>query len=561
MITISCESRDASQRVDHERHRSICAGSMINPMLTRTSSRLKQAAIILASAVVITLSSSNLVFAAAEDILVGAFDKITGVPVMGAMLELVRSGESNSQAPDALDRRLREVEKLLQSMDSRLKQVEVKVGQLQNEVVKLGNINRLRELQRIRAELAEINAEMLTRPVDPARLAILEFRARQQADILKNNVDFDIWKWSDIDPVSGLIRTRFHVLPSFELYGLALTTWFAAIDMKSGAQPQRIVADSGAALREHATFLRLRDGWRELRTNETPNRPTKPVTLLENLYTAAFCRLEAAQTFADHSGNCVLAEVCIDTMEDKSTETGRITLTMQPPTVGTLCTWNPDLARNITGEDKLRAEYGGEVMTAFANALDRLATTGSLRESGGTFDTRVPESVLKQKRALYALNIDEPLIAPPGAAIDVQLKFQNCHSSARVIAGCQVTPKYEEWSYDPATRRLLHVSSGKCLNISGARHDAGAPIILYPCSGAPNEKWTVISQAGSLNWTVKSDLTSQCLHAIPGRSGGSDRLRMRVATPATLVQMPCNGSDAQRFSSVDADWFRRNGPR
>lgn len=180
----------------------------------------------------------------------------------------------------------------------------------------------------------------------------------------------------------------------------------------------------------------------------------------------------------------------------------------------------------------------------------------------GTFDTTVPESVLRQKRALYALNIDEPLIAPPNATIDIQLTFKNCHSIARVSAGgCRVTPEYEQWSYDSATRRLLHVSSGKCLNISGARHDSGAPIILYPCSGAPNEKWALISQPGNSTWTVKSELTSKCLHAIPGRSGGGDRLRVQLATSANLVQMPCDGTDAQRFANADADWFRRNGPR
>ena len=178
-----------------------------------------------------------------------------------------------------------------------------------------------------------------------------------------------------------------------------------------------------------------------------------------------------------------------------------------------------------------------------------------------TLTMTVPESVFRQKRALYALNIDEPLIAPPDAAIDVQLTFKICHRATQVTAGCKVAPAYEQWSYDPATHRLLHVSSGKCLNISGARRDAGSPIILYPCSGAPNEKWTVTSQAGSFVWTVKSDLTSQCLHAIPGSSGGGGGIHKRDATPAKLVQMPCNGSNAQRYTSVDADWFRRNGPR
>lgn len=178
----------------------------------------------------------------------------------------------------------------------------------------------------------------------------------------------------------------------------------------------------------------------------------------------------------------------------------------------------------------------------------------------GTFPTTVPESVLREKRALYATSIDEPLVAPPDGPIDVQLTFENCHATALGSVGCHVTPTYEQWAYDPATRRVLHITSGKCLNISGARHDPGAPIILYPCSNAPNEKWTVVSQPGSWNWTVKSDLTSQCLHALPGGIGGGGLLGA-LPTPAKLVQMPCNGSDAQRFSNVDADWFRRHGPR
>jgi hypothetical protein len=181
----------------------------------------------------------------------------------------------------------------------------------------------------------------------------------------------------------------------------------------------------------------------------------------------------------------------------------------------------------------------------------------------GTFSTTVPDEVLKHKRALYAVNIDEPLIAPVNAAIDVQLTFELCHNRVHVATsygGCPVSPAEELWSYDPATHRMLHVPSGKCLNISGARRDAGAPIILYPCSGAPNEKWTVISPSGRLDWTIKSDLTSQCLTAVPGKPAGRDGLYLTRAQPGTLVQMPCNGSKAQVFANVDADWIRRNGP-
>ncbi|MBM2804177.1 MAG: cytolethal distending toxin family protein [Deltaproteobacteria bacterium] len=178
----------------------------------------------------------------------------------------------------------------------------------------------------------------------------------------------------------------------------------------------------------------------------------------------------------------------------------------------------------------------------------------------GKFDAKVPNVVLMQKRALYAENIDEPLVAPAGAAIDVQLTFQQCHKLVS-SPGCPVTPSFEQWGYDPGSHRLVHAASGKCVNISGARRDPGAPIILYPCSGAANEKWTVIAPAGKLTWTVKSDLNGMCLHAIPGRRSSGPNQRVGNMTIATLVQMPCDGSAAQRFSSVDSNWGARNGPR
>lgn len=176
----------------------------------------------------------------------------------------------------------------------------------------------------------------------------------------------------------------------------------------------------------------------------------------------------------------------------------------------------------------------------------------------GNFPTNTPDAVLKQKRALYAISIDEPLVAPPNAAIDTQLTFKQCHNVRATQQGCPVTPDLEQWAWDPSTHRLYHAASGKCVNISGARRDAGSPIILYPCQNGANEKWTLIEHAGSPIWSIKSDLTGMCLQAIqPARSGPQ---RFLVPQPAALVQMPCNGSDAQRFSNVDADWTRRNQP-
>ena len=181
----------------------------------------------------------------------------------------------------------------------------------------------------------------------------------------------------------------------------------------------------------------------------------------------------------------------------------------------------------------------------------------------GTFSTSVPPAVLQHKRALYAVSIDEPLLASPNAAVDIQLPFKQCHSTLLIGGGgCPLDPSLQIWGYDLATHRVLHLLSGKCLNISGARRDAGAPIILFPCSGARNEKWTVITTPGRSTWTVKSDLTAQCLSAIPGRTGSRGRgAGITLPTPALLAQMPCNGSTAQLFADADAAWASRNGPR
>jgi hypothetical protein len=67
--------------------------------------------------------------------------------------------------------------------------------------------------------------------------------------------------------------------------------------------------------------------------------------------------------------------------------------------------------------------------------------------------------------------------------------------------------------------------------------------------------------AGSSIVTFRSDLTGLCLHAIPGRLGQRTGQFMTLPSPASLTQMRCDGSTAQQFSDVDADWHRRHGPR
>jgi hypothetical protein len=351
---------------------------------------------------ILAASSAQAAPPTAEDFLADTFDKTTGVPFASTMLALIRTGEHTPQSPEALDARLSAVEALLRDMEPRLKRVEERLLALENEVVKVSNINRLRTLQRINTELTEINAELRLRPADAGARAILELRARQQADLIKNDPNLDVWRLSDVVAAAQQpVRTRFFVYPTFELYTLAIHTWLAALELKSGTQPQRIVAESGAFLRDHQAFLETRPG--------LPEILDKPVTLPENLHAEAFCRLEAVDKFSNATGGCVFASVCLDTMAETRVETQRQTITVQPPKAGTLCTSNPGQSVGLTGEDVLRNAYGQELMAELAGALARLATTGSL---GDPFVGQFPNFVMTQ---IFSAPLAAPLLSSSGA--------------------------------------------------------------------------------------------------------------------------------------------------
>jgi hypothetical protein len=495
-----------------------------------------------ACAVLLALSASFPARAAPEDIMVGAFDKITGVPIMGALLAVVRSGERNDQQPEALDRRLRAIEALVQAIDARVRLVEGRLVELQVEVVKIANINRLRELQRIRAELAEIIAELLTRPADPAARAILIFRAQQQADLLKDNVGFDIWMWSDLDPASPTpqlpaVRTRFLVLPTFELYALAINTWFAAIEQGMGAQPQQVVLKHGSALRNHAGFLRLRNGWQARRTDV----PSAPVTLLERLHTAAFCRFEAIETFANHQGECPVAIACIDEMEDTWTETGRTVLTMQPATVGTLCTWDPDRELDLEGEEKLRADHGALVMAALADALDKMAATGTLREQF------VGEFANVTNAAVFSVPLDRPVRAERAAAVGSSPFIPGCPG----ISGCVIGPQSAElhWRFSGIPRTIRHHGSGLCLDVKNNAPAPGADLVLWTCNGTPTQQWTQRA-INNVRYNLVSVVGGLCATVSPRPASGNVHIELEPVRRMSL--QPCDNGELQTFSATDS---------
>ena len=204
------------------------------------------------------------------------------------------------------------------------------------------------------------------------------------------------------------------------MHAIAIATWFDALDVYSGDQPQRIVSEYGPGLLDHAAFLTTPNSFR-LFTEE-------PVTLDEHLRVAAFSRLEAVDRFADAAGNCVFAIETVDMMTDTTVETGRETIGMHPPTVGTLCTTSPAQSVGLAGEQELQDRYGAQVMAALAHDLDQLAHTGSLRPPFvGTFGNFIEAQI-------FSIPLDGPVVVGANAVAGARPAVPSCRLS--INGGC-----------------------------------------------------------------------------------------------------------------------------
>jgi TolA-binding protein len=484
--------------------------------------------------------------ATAENLVAGSFDSVTEVPVASALLGILRGQESVPTTPENMVARLDKIEAILRDYGNRLSTLESQVAQLQSEVVKVENVNRIRELQRIAAEIQEIILELKTLPAGEANEAILEFRAQQQADSLKNNAGFDIWMLSDLvettDPQTNaktsLIRTEFHSEPAFDIYGMALLTWFAALELKYADRPQQMVEERRPKLREHSAFLRIRDGWHELRGDASSD----PVTLREYLDTAEFCRLETSQKFADNQGNCVFSDVCIDRMAHKTSITGSETLVMNPPAANTLCTWNPDQPRNYPGEGELRVSYHSDLMDALAETLDRLATSGSeLKQFIGTFPNFI-------HTAIYSTALDAPLRSPRGVLLGAVPSFPAC-----LVLSCTLSSESADAHWKVSGQfagtglvTIANDQNGLCLDVKDSLLKANSDVILWSCNNTSSQQW-VRTALTNQTYTLALKSGSLCATIKSGTSG----LGRMVLRSTPLVLQPCVGSKEQTFSSVD----------
>jgi hypothetical protein len=434
------------------------------------------------------------------------------------------------------------VEEYLRQFDDRLRLVEGRVSQLQQDVVRIATISRLRELRRIRDEIDLINRELQNQPISPTQLAVLEFRAQQQADSIKNTPGFDIWLFNDID-ANGNLRTRFRSGPAFELYTLALSTWISVLDSSSHTMPQAVVQKFGAALTRHAEFLQTRPSvpppngppWSELRTDQDAT----PVTLPEHLRTNVFCRLEASQTFADHDGNCTFNEMCYDNMEASKALTGEVVLSMQGGN-GALCTWNPDQARFFEGEEELRNQHGLELMAVLAEMLMRVARTGS---AGTQLIGSFPNSF---SSAVFSVALVRPMVAPIGSAPGAAPSIARCGSFGCVLGS--ETHQYH-WTFDQTDQIVYHLGSQLCLDVKDNIPAPGAPVVLWPCNQTATQKWER-RPVPPTNFSMLQKASNLCVAVAP-LTGNPLFIDPNIARSLSL--QPCDGRDLQTFSTSDGN--------
>ena len=80
---------------------------------------------------------------------------------------------------------------------------------------------------------------------------------------------------------------------------------------------------------------------------------------------------------------------------------------------------------------------------------------------------------------------------------------------------------------------IRNAAGGKCLDVAGGNPAAGTPIILWPCHGGPNQRWTVTKE-GQIR-----GLGGKCSATVTGRMPAD-------GTPITLSS--CNREFNQKWS-------------
>jgi Ricin-type beta-trefoil lectin domain len=330
-----------------------------------------------------------------------------------------------------------------------------------------------------------------------------------------------------IDP-AGNLRTRFEVLPSFELYSLALITWFSALEVVSETAPATVVRDYGPALSQHASFLRPRVGWSEWSSPDSP-----PVTLPEHLRAAVFCRLETSQLYVDQNGTCSFAQVCYDNLDDKKLQLPEsVVISIHPFTTNTACTWDPN-RETFFGQplDDLRNGHGLALMVKFAEVLERLAFTGSTKT---------------QLISSFAGLVDNTAFFLGDWAIEPQ---SDPTPGGKVLLGPYTVSNSSrfEWTVDSRTQMIRNDGNKVCLDVQDNAAVPGAWVTLWSCNNSQTQRWDVnISSVPSFNIVNKTSNLCATQSALPPRQIGGPLSNINDPRPIFLSQ--CANLPTQQFS-------------
>ncbi|MFF7048053.1 RICIN domain-containing protein [Streptomyces griseorubiginosus] len=121
---------------------------------------------------------------------------------------------------------------------------------------------------------------------------------------------------------------------------------------------------------------------------------------------------------------------------------------------------------------------------------------------------------------------------------NAQVKSGSAADAAEVAQNVAADDPSQLWqavSQSDGSFSLVNINSGKCMDVKGASTTAGEPVIQWPCTGRPNQRWTF---NGSAITSVNSGL---CLDVTGGSTSDS--------TP--LIQWPCSGEKNQQWSLTE----------
>ncbi|MBL29605.1 MAG: hypothetical protein CMM50_18900 [Rhodospirillaceae bacterium] len=102
-------------------------------------------------------------------------------------------------------------------------------------------------------------------------------------------------------------------------------------------------------------------------------------------------------------------------------------------------------------------------------------------------------------------------------------------------APCALDNPNQQFVWNPNSRTLKHVATGKCLNVRGGSKGAGAQIMVFPCQSASllNDKWTLVAGTRG-GYLLKAVHSGKCV-SVPNP----------IKTGRGLVQHACS-ANAQR---------------